>query len=122
MWTINDFSVYGMLSGWSTASRLSCPYCMEQSQVKILKHGWKTPFFDCHRQFLPMDHPYRRDKNNFTKNKQEKAPPPEILLGDQVWERVSVLPKVPHSGVIHTDDYGHEHHWNKQCIFWELPY
>jgi len=29
MWTINDFPAYGMLSGWSTAGRLSCPICME---------------------------------------------------------------------------------------------
>lgn len=123
MWTINDFPAYGMLSGWSTAGRLSCPYCMEQSKAKTLKHGRKTSFFDCHRRFLPMDHPYRRNKNNFTKNKQENAPPPEILLGDQVWERVSMFPKVPQNGnVIHTDGYGHEHHWNKQSIFWDLPY
>jgi len=25
-WTINDFSAYGMLSGWSTYGKLACPY------------------------------------------------------------------------------------------------
>ena len=76
MWTINDFPAYGMLSGWSTAGRLSCPICMEQSQAHILDNGGKVSFFDCHRQFLPMDHPYRRNKNNFKKNEQETKPPP----------------------------------------------
>ena len=28
MWTINDFSAYGMLSSWSTLGRLACPLCM----------------------------------------------------------------------------------------------
>ncbi|KAL1221278.1 hypothetical protein V5N11_032725 [Cardamine amara subsp. amara] len=27
MWTISDFPAYGMLSGWTTHGRLSCPYC-----------------------------------------------------------------------------------------------
>ena len=26
MWTINDFPTYGMLSGWSTAGKLACPF------------------------------------------------------------------------------------------------
>jgi len=28
LWTVSDFPVYGMLSGWMTAGRLACPYCM----------------------------------------------------------------------------------------------
>ncbi|RDY09533.1 hypothetical protein CR513_06090, partial [Mucuna pruriens] len=37
MWTINDFPAYGI---------------------------HKVSYFDCHRQFLPLDHPYRRNKNS----------------------------------------------------------
>lgn len=122
MWTINDFPAYGMLSGWSTAGRLSCPICMEQSQAHILDNGGKVSFFGCHRQFLPMDHPYRRNKNNFKKNEQETKPPPQIFSGDQIWERVSTMPKVPESEAGRPADYGHKHHWNKQSIFWDLPY
>ncbi|XP_045833662.1 uncharacterized protein LOC123924740 [Trifolium pratense] len=122
MWTINDFPTYGMLSGWSTAGKLSCPYCMEQTKGKILTYGKKASFFDCHRRFLPMDHPYRRNKNNFTKNKQEYAPPPQFRCGDEVWERVSVIPKAPESELRRPDDYGEKHHWTKQSIFWDLPY
>jgi len=48
MWTINDFPAYGMLSGWMTAGKLACPYCMENSKAFTLKHGQKTSFFDCH--------------------------------------------------------------------------
>ena len=27
MWTVSDFPAYAMLSGWSTAGKLACPYC-----------------------------------------------------------------------------------------------
>jgi hypothetical protein len=30
MWTINDFPAYGMVSGWSTHEKLTCPYSMEK--------------------------------------------------------------------------------------------
>ncbi|CAH9108629.1 unnamed protein product [Cuscuta epithymum] len=33
MWIISDFPAYGMLSGWQTAGKLSCPYCMESTQA-----------------------------------------------------------------------------------------
>ncbi|XP_050227785.1 uncharacterized protein LOC126677281 [Mercurialis annua] len=50
MWTINDFPAYSMLSGWSTAGRKACPYCMEntdsftleKSEIDIL--GFKKAF------------------------------------------------------------------------------
>ena len=32
LWTINDFLAYGMLSGWMTAGKLACPYCMENTK------------------------------------------------------------------------------------------
>jgi len=74
MWTINDFPAYGMLSGWMTAGKLACPYCMENSKAFTLKHGRKNTWFDCHRQFLPMDHEFRKMKNAFRKNKVESDP------------------------------------------------
>lgn len=65
MWTINDFPAYGMLSGWSTAGRLACPTCKENSKAFTLKRGRKTSWFDCHRQFLPDNHAFRRNKVAF---------------------------------------------------------
>ncbi|WMV09273.1 hypothetical protein MTR67_002658 [Solanum verrucosum] len=31
LWTINDFSAYGNLSGWSTKGKLACPCCKEDT-------------------------------------------------------------------------------------------
>ncbi|XP_050211766.1 uncharacterized protein LOC126661927 [Mercurialis annua] len=36
IWTINDFSYYSMLSGWSTSMRLACPHCMENTDAFLL--------------------------------------------------------------------------------------
>jgi len=45
MWTINDFSAYGMLSGWSTHGKLSWSYCMESNKAFTLANGGKASFF-----------------------------------------------------------------------------
>ena len=37
IWTINDFSAYGMLSGWMTAEKLACLYCMKNSNTFTFK-------------------------------------------------------------------------------------
>ncbi|KAG6427521.1 hypothetical protein SASPL_111767 [Salvia splendens] len=58
MWTISDFPAYAMLSGWSTAGRLACPYCMENSDAFTLEKSGKQSWFDNHRKFLPMNHPF----------------------------------------------------------------
>ncbi|XP_074577237.1 uncharacterized protein LOC141833653 [Curcuma longa] len=122
LWTINDFPAYGMLSGWSTAGILGCPICMERSKSFRLKHGRKASYFDCHRQFLPANHKFRRNKDEFTKNRVERTPPPMRLSGQQLWYRVYNFPSViedPHGTPY---EYGSTHKWTKRSIFWELPY
>ncbi|GKG12283.1 transposon, En/Spm-like protein [Tanacetum coccineum] len=89
LWTINDFPAYGMVSGWSTHGKLSCPYCMENTKAFTLKHGGKPSFFDCHRQFLPHNHPYRKDKNNFFAERVEKDDPPPRLSGETLLSRLN---------------------------------
>ena len=58
MWTISDFSAYGMLLGWSTHRKLAYPYCMENTKSFQLEQGRKPYWFDCHRQFLFEHHPF----------------------------------------------------------------
>jgi hypothetical protein len=45
MWTINDFSAYGMVSDWSTHGKLACPYCIENNKAFTLTNGDKAFFF-----------------------------------------------------------------------------
>ncbi|XP_058731844.1 uncharacterized protein LOC131603526 isoform X1 [Vicia villosa] len=123
MWTINDFPAYGMLSGWGTQGRLACPYCMGSTDSFTLRYGGKSCWFDCHRRFLPMDHPFRKSKKRFSKNKIKKKKPPYMFTGHDVWEAVRDFPKVTDSDwATKFPGYGKQHNWIKRSIFWDLPY
>ncbi|KAG7536908.1 hypothetical protein ISN44_As13g008310 [Arabidopsis suecica] len=48
LWTISDFPAYGMLSGWTTHGRLSCPICMEDTNAFWLPGEsilWQLPYW-----------------------------------------------------------------------------
>ncbi|KAJ7959735.1 Transposon protein, putative, CACTA, En/Spm sub-class [Quillaja saponaria] len=125
MWTISDFPAYGMLSGWSTHGNLACPYCMEQTKSFRLPHSHKQCWFDCHRQFLPIDHPFRKQKDKFKKNTTEKALPLPRLSGEEVWGRLRRLNQITFGNAFGKQiisGFGKQHNWAKISIFWELPY
>ncbi|KAL4573652.1 hypothetical protein LXL04_020466 [Taraxacum kok-saghyz] len=88
MWTISDFPAYAMLSGWGTAGKLACPYCGKYSQSIRLENSNKTSWFDCHRRFLKPDHPFRKNKTKFRKNRVEKGGPPPIMSGIEVLSEI----------------------------------
>ncbi|KAI0504324.1 hypothetical protein KFK09_015276 [Dendrobium nobile] len=125
LWTIGDFPAYGMLSGWSTAGKLACPYCMENSKAFTLKHGGKNTWFDCHRMFLHANHQFQRNKEAFVKNRIERSPPPPRLSGDEILQRLSNIPTIieyPMLSESKFPGYGVQHNWIKKSIFWTLPY
>ncbi|WJX35324.1 hypothetical protein P8452_23334 [Trifolium repens] len=124
MWTINDFPAYGMLSGWGTHGRLGCPICMEDTKAFTLKNGGKATWFDCHRRFLPLNHPFRKNKYAFVKGEIETRGPPQYLTPEQVWDKVKDKPNVQVVGgvALKPRGYGQEHNWTKKSIFWDLPY
>ncbi|XP_048622962.1 uncharacterized protein LOC125592025 [Brassica napus] len=133
MWTINDFPAYGMMSGWMTHGRLACPYCLDDTKSFWLQHGRKYSWFDCHRMFLPKEHPYRRNVQAFRKGQTVTDDPPRWLTGEEILrERINNI-----EGLKKTIDcggnghekpasiingYGKDHNWVKKSIFWELPY
>ncbi|KAL0423236.1 UNVERIFIED_CONTAM: hypothetical protein Sradi_0858400 [Sesamum radiatum] len=84
MCTVNDLPAYGMASGWSTAGIMGCPICMDDTRVFYLQHGRKACYFDCHKRFLPQDHPYWRNKKDFIKNRQERYIARPRLTGEEI--------------------------------------
>jgi Transposase family tnp2/Domain of unknown function (DUF4218) len=125
LWTINDFPAYGMLSGWTTTGYRACPYCMEKDHRSFwLKASGKVSWFDCSRQFLPVDHRLRWNCKHFKKtrpNEERIAPPP--LTGEELWQRVKDLPKVVGATEAEMRKLkSKKEGWWKQSIFWELPY
>lgn len=122
-WTINDFPAYGMLFGWSTAGKLGCLICMDHSKAFYLHNGRKVCHFDCHRQFLPMSHPFRKNKKDFLKGKVEMDVPPRRRSGREILEMIMHIPRMVDTGIAHqTSGYGDNHHWTKRSIFLDLPY
>ncbi|KAL4336965.1 hypothetical protein AHAS_Ahas12G0062900 [Arachis hypogaea] len=96
---------------------------MEDTNPFTLSHGNKALWFDCHRRFLPTNHPYRRNKNDFRKNKIESEEAPTRLSGLEIWQRVKGLGKISNNEKwIKLREYGITHNWTKQSVFWELPY
>ncbi|KAK4381788.1 hypothetical protein Sango_2934500 [Sesamum angolense] len=88
MWTLNDLPAYGMASRWSTAGVIRCSVCMDDTRAFHFQHGRKACYFNCHRQFLPKHHPYRRNKKTFTKNRVENKVARLRLTGDQFLDRI----------------------------------
>ena len=119
LWTISDFPAYGMLSGWSTHGRLACPYCMEDSKAFRLRHGRKPCWFDCHRRFLPSDHPFRRQKNAFKAGTTETEGPSSRLSGIEILRRLRYFPDVLTDARSPTPfrGFGKDHNWTKEIYF-----
>ncbi|KAK1359427.1 DUF4216 domain-containing protein [Heracleum sosnowskyi] len=80
-----------MLSGWTTAGHLACPHCAHDHDAYNLSHGGKTTWFDNHRKFLPTNHPFRKNKNWFTKGKTVSESAPPIRTGEDVLQEIESL-------------------------------
>lgn len=120
LWTINDFPAYGMLSGWSTHGKMACPYCMEHTKAFTLKHGRKPSWFDCHRQFLSPNHPFRKSRDAFQRNTVEYSSPPPRLDGKEILSRLSSFKQITFGtkcGPQKLSGFGKEHNWTKISIF-----
>ena len=75
--TINDFSAYGNLSGYSVKGHKACPICEENTASHQLKNGRKTVYLR-HRRL-------KKALNGHQEN--DKAPTP--LTGIQIHEKVN---------------------------------
>ncbi|KAL0442266.1 UNVERIFIED_CONTAM: hypothetical protein Sradi_0165500 [Sesamum radiatum] len=116
MCTVNDLPTYGMAFRWNTSSVIGCLVCVEATRAFYLQNGRKACYFDCHRQFLSPDHPYRRNKKVVIKNQVEKKVTRPRLTGEQIcdWvEEFSPAVEVPPSL---SDGYRNEHKWIKYII------
>jgi hypothetical protein len=87
--TINDFPAYSMVFGWSTNEKLACSYCMENNKAFMLTNGSKMSFFYCHRQFLPTDHKYRKNRKDFFVSRVQRDVALLLLSGEELYNVVS---------------------------------
>jgi len=116
MWTINDFPTYVMVSSWSTHGKLACPYYMENNKAFTLTNGGEASFFYCHCRFLPSNHRYRKNRNNFFFGRVEKDVAPPRLSGEELLDVVSKYSDIVfglQSGKPKFHGFGLTHNWVK---------
>lgn len=68
LWLVHDFVTYDIFSGWGVHGNLRCPICGKETYCFRLQFGGKKSYFDCHRHFLQRNHPFRFERNTFTKD------------------------------------------------------
>ncbi|KAL2243614.1 UNVERIFIED_CONTAM: hypothetical protein Sindi_0479400 [Sesamum indicum] len=84
MWTVNDLPAYRLATAWSSTGAMRCPVCMKDAHSFYLQNSKKSCCFDYYRQFFPLDHPNRRNKRAFNKNRVERNVAQPRLMGDQI--------------------------------------
>ena len=89
MWTVNDFTAYGILSRWNTNGQLACPVCIRQQR---LKNGGKFLWFDCNWCFLPTNHAVIRNRTSFRKCRIVLGRPLRRICGKQLYAEVEHYP------------------------------
>ncbi|XP_060183223.1 uncharacterized protein LOC132613195 [Lycium barbarum] len=95
LWTINDFLAYGNLSGWSTKGKLAFPCCHKDTQSVSLRN--KLCYMG-HRRFLPINHPWHRNRVLFD-GKVEMGAAPCPLTGDEALMQLQDLGNVTYGEV-----------------------
>ncbi|XP_077249106.1 uncharacterized protein LOC143888537 [Tasmannia lanceolata] len=90
LWTISDFLAYAMLSGWNTKGEKACPCCNVDTCSQWLTHGKKKFCYIGHRRFLPEDHKFQANKNQFN-GKQEWRSPHRRLYAFDVLKQLQGL-------------------------------
>jgi len=83
-YSMHDFLAYGIFSGWCVHGKLGCPVCKDRVRFFWLKNGGKFSSFDKHRQFLPLEHSFRKDTKNFMKGVEVTDPPPRMYTCAEV--------------------------------------
>ena len=85
LWTINDFLAYANLSSWSTKGKFACPICNKDCSSFLLQNRRKWCYMG-HRQFLPIDHRFRRDKKSFDGIEEHRAAPKHLSGEDVLYQ------------------------------------
>ncbi|VVA38659.1 PREDICTED: transposon, partial [Prunus dulcis] len=122
LWTVNDFLAYRNLSGCVVKGYKACPICSDDTPSHRLKNGHKICYIG-HRKWLPINHPYRRQRAAFN-GKPEYGTPPEPLHGEEVLrivEDINYIWGSKNGGSVGEND-GDRVCWKKKSKFFDLEY
>ena len=118
-YSLHEFPAYGISYGWCVHGKFSCPVCKASLMSIWLTKGGKYSSFDKHRQFLPLDHPFRRDIKNFMKDVVVEGPTPQMMIGAAVRAQLDALEVNDQADRFL--GYGEQHAWTHKSCLWNLP-
>jgi hypothetical protein len=114
LWSIHDYFGYDKFADWCVHGHLNCPICMDDSDAYRLEHGKKVTFFDCHRRFLPLSHPFRGDRKSFMKGKIVIKGPPKQKLRADITQMLDDLKELENGKF---EGYSENQNWtHKSCL------
>jgi hypothetical protein len=122
MWTINDFPAYGDLSGLRTKGRYACPCCVGNTKSKWLKYGTKFCYIG-HRQYLPMDHRWRKKIKLLTVPKNwiiHRLRQLAMKYGDKFNVLIVLLRLLGKGWVLMSDQYGRSEVFSSHCLIGKI--
>ncbi|XP_074325779.1 uncharacterized protein LOC141663841 isoform X3 [Apium graveolens] len=122
LWTISDFPGYAYLSGWSTAGKLACPVCLEDTRSRRITD---KQCFTGHRCYLNANHSWRKSREY--DGSRELRGTPRTFTGDDILKQLEEVPvrttgKAPISSSKKCKRAANELNWSKRSVLFDLPY
>ncbi|KAI5339273.1 hypothetical protein L3X38_018545 [Prunus dulcis] len=118
IWTVNDFSAYAMVSGWSTKGYMACPICKED--VTFGWHAGKVCYLG-HRRWLPWEHEWQEKDKEFDRKTKSRLRPRE-WSGDEILEQLNRLDFALFRKTGSRTRLSTHMNWTHKPMFFELPY
>ncbi|XP_074297599.1 uncharacterized protein LOC141628340 [Silene latifolia] len=118
--TISDFPAYGNLCGHTVHGKEACPLCGEDVYFCYLTFSRKQACLG-YRRFLHEDHSYRRQQKAFNR-KAKHRPPPKILTGHEVYEKVKSIQIIygKKGSKLASHGYKKMSHLSEQLPYWRV--
>lgn len=124
LWCIHDYPAYGLTSGQVTKGYRACTECGPHVSTRRSKALGKNVYLG-HRRYLNRRHPYRRLRQAFD-GETEDRPPPPVLTGTDIRgyaeERDSWKQKSQGRRGGGEDDPIHRHGVKRLSALFALPY
>ncbi|KAK4390102.1 hypothetical protein Sango_2073500 [Sesamum angolense] len=98
------------------------PVCIDDTRAFHPQHSRKECYFNCYRQFLLVDHTYRRNKKTFTKDRVKYMVACPRLTGEEIRNWVADFSPAVEQLLTLPSDHGSDNKWMKKTIFWDIPY
>ena len=126
LWTINDFSAYENLYGWSIKGQFVCPICNKDCLSYRLQNAQKWCYLG-HRRFLLTDHRFRLDKRSFDGSEEHSAAPKQLSVEDVLHQLHGmehiIIGKASKIKMLAKREREHaklEHNWKKKSILFPI--